>query len=178
MPLFFSSASYYSLLLLKLLGFKTYFHHTAPAVLPLTCVSNGVISLHLCMPGWISCLPFFLASTRCSFQFWFNFASESFHGCHYKLCFLLEQRYWKIFHYIYLWIIFQSIWCQSPFQPPSSASPSCLAVFSLTFMTPLLNLCCYNLNPAYLKNFVTSLAAHMKENVSLYMPQWRDKPKW
>lgn len=43
-----------------------------------------------------------------------------------------------------------------------------LLSFSLPLTTPSLNLCCYNLNPAYLKNSVTSLAAHMKKNFSLH----------
>lgn len=100
---------------------------------------------------------------------WFHFASRSFHGCHYKLCFLLEQRYWKILHYIHLWIIVQSVWCQSPFQSPSGASPSCLACsFSLPLMAPSLYFCCYYLNPAYLNNSLTSLAVHMEENIPFY----------
>lgn len=44
-----------------------------------------------------------------------------------------------------------------------------LLSFSLTIMTPLLNLCCYDLKPADLKNFVTSLPAHVKQNFSLYL---------
>ena len=99
---------------------------------------------------------------------WFHFASESFHGCHYKLCFLLEQRYWKIFHYIYLWIIVQSVWCQSPFQSPSSASPSRLALFFSRSLSWHPHFSFAVLNPAYLNNSLTSLAVHMEENIPFY----------
>lgn len=103
-----------------------YTRHLAPLKQPMR-VSNSVISLCFVHAG-VNFSSLFLSCKHKMFL-WFHFASESFHGCHYKLCFQLEQRYWKIFHYIHLWIIVQSVWCQSPFRSPSSASPSCLALF-------------------------------------------------
>lgn len=79
------------------------------------------------VPGQILSSPFLSLARKMLLRF--HFSSGSFPGCHYKLCFLLEQGYWKIFHYIHLWIIVQSVWCQSPFQFPSSASPSYFAPF-------------------------------------------------
>lgn len=131
----------------------------------------------LCMPWWISCLFFF----RCKHKMflWFHFASESFHGCHYKLCFLLEQRYWKIFHYIHLWIIVQSVWCQSPFQSLSSASPYCLALFLAPSCDPLSSLLLLLSQPGIpeqLPHFIS--CSHGGEHPFLFTLQWRDKPTW
>lgn len=92
------------------------------------CVSNSVISL--CFPHArpnffvsfsfsraqdVSAIPFFKqiiswVSLQAMFSAWAKILK-------------------KIFHYIHLWIIVQSVWCQSPFQFPSSASPSCFAPF-------------------------------------------------
>lgn len=98
------------------------------AVPPQTCVSNSAIS-----PSFPRARPNFLVS------FSFSRAQDVSAIPFFKQIILWVSRQavfsaWarilkKVFHYIHLWIIFQSVWCQSSFQFPSSASPSCFAPF-------------------------------------------------
>ena len=60
------------------------------AVPPQTCVSNREISP--CLPSLFAS-PFLSREHKMFLRF--HFSSRSFHGCHYKPCFLLEQGYWK-----------------------------------------------------------------------------------
>ena len=128
-----------------------------------------------CLTAWYHCAPTLCArrcellisflSYRCKIFPWFHFSRGSFLGCHYKLCFLLEKRCWIIFHYIYLWTIVQSVWCQSPFQFLSHASPSCLAPFLTPSHDTIILLLVSLSQPHIPSNSLTSLAVHMKENI-------------
>lgn len=165
-PRTFPPASSFFFVMLKGAGLPTTSRTTQhlKAVSAVAPVSNAVISLCF-VHVRVNLLFFFFLSCKHKMFLWFHFASESFHGCHYKSRFLPEHRYWKISRCIHLWIIVQSARRWSSFQSPSSASPFCLSHFHswrarFAFAVIISSLHTF-------KNSLTSLAAHM-ENFPSY----------
>lgn len=123
-------------------------------------MSNHLISLCsniLCMMCHISC-PILFCSKHKMFL-WFHFASKSCHGCLYKLGFLLEQWYRKVFLYIHLWFTVRSVQCQVLLQ---SISPALLSTSRHLYFFY------YHLSSVYLNNSFTSLVLYIVRNILFY----------
>lgn len=124
--------------------------HSCPP--PQTCVSNSAISPSL--PRARPNFPvsfFFLAGTRCFCDS--HFSSRSFYGCRDKLCFLLEQGYWKKSSTTSIYGVFSNLFdvsLHSSF-PLVPLHPVLLPFSAYLLVTLLLFFRCYHLDPAFFK---------------------------